>query len=326
MIKLSIVIVNYQGWQPLRTCLESIKEIEGIQDIYEVIVVDNCSNDGMLDNFRTQFPEIKFVENEGNYGFSSGNNLGAKHASGEYILFLNPDTIINSAALHSMLNLAVEHPSYYIVSIQQLTTSGQKENPFNSFPSIWTINSILKSIYSINTKNRLKAASENEPIIKPDWVSGSVILMQKQIFDKIGKWDEDYWLYTEDVDLCRKTRKAGGEIAMICDNSFVHQHGGTTRKTMKLAALCKAHVIISKHIYFRKHYKGFHHFSLQFFLLTNTLILESLLPALIGLITYPFSKNTKYQLVYLNLLKYYFSSLMRKTWFIDIKKIKIPTS
>ena len=108
MVKLSVIIVNYRGWGPLSRCLEALSCLDDASFSSEVIIVDNCSNDGKLKDFSTQHSSFRFIENTGNYGFSSGNNLGARNSNGDYILFLNPDTVANLPALTEMIKKACE--------------------------------------------------------------------------------------------------------------------------------------------------------------------------------------------------------------------------
>ena len=324
MLKLSVITVNYKAWVPLERCLNSLLSLEPESFTLEVIVVDNYSNDGMLEKFIEKYPSISFIENEGNYGFSCGNNLGSRHATGDFLLFLNSDTIVTREPINAMLDLAQQNPQYSIISSQQVDLNNKEENPYGVFPSFWTINGIIKAVYSLFSKKIIDTNCKDLKVIFPDWVSGSLILIARDQFDLLNGWDEDYWLYSEDADLCKKAKDKGGIVAMLCNPAITHQHGGTTRRTMHLTAFYKAMVIISRHIYFRKHYFGLHHVILQSFLIFNTLLLENLIPALIGIVLFPLSSFRKYFLIYWNMIKYYFRSAGNLTWFIDIKKIKLP--
>lgn len=326
MIKISIIIVNYKSWNVLEKCLNSIVSIENTNISKEVIVVDNFSNSNKLDKFRVLFPAFNFIENKGNYGFSNANNLGAKHSKGDYLLFINPDTIISNDSILSLVNYSFKNTKCAIVSLQQVNLEGRNENPYNIFPSVWTINGTINFFYNIISKRKLDVDCKRNEVIFPDWVSGSVILIRRDVFDMIGGWDEDFWLYSEDVDLCKRTRNLDREIALICNSRVVHQHGGATRKTIPLTALCKAHVIISKHIYFRKHFSGAHQLFLQIFLTINTLIFDRLFPAIFGLVFYKFGSSRKYLFIYFHLIKYYYNSLKNKSWLIDTKNIIVPDS
>lgn len=323
-MQISIIIVNYRSWEPLKRCLDSLKSMNKAPFSWEAIIVDNFSNDHKLVNFREKYPEFLFIENDGNYGFSNGNNLGARQATGEYLLFLNADTIPNADTLKGMLALAEKYKDKSVVSAQQTDFKGRNENPFDIFPSFFTINGIIKSIYiRITGKNRIFKCAEND-VIFPDWVSGSLIMIQSTFFRKIGGWCEDFWLYTEDAELCRRASDYGGTVVLQCQPPIIHQHGGTTRRNVRVAAFCKAHVIISKHIYFRKYYKGFPHASVQTFLILNTLIFSHLIPALLGLLIFFNNDLRKYLLTYFYLLKYYFSAIRKYSWYIDSKSVELP--
>lgn len=324
MIKLSVITVNFKGWLPLERCLNSLMALQPEEFSMEVIIVDNFSNDGRLDEFIEKFSSFKFIQSDGNYGFSHGNNLGAKHATGDFLMFLNSDTVVTLEPMQSMMNLAQQNSQYAIVSSQQVDLNGHNENPFGIFPTFWTINGIVKSIYSVFSGKKLNVSCNDAKVIFPEWVSGSLVLISRSVFNQLNGWDEDYWLYSEDADLCKRAKDMGGTIAMQCSPSITHQHAGTTRRTLRLTAFYKAMVIISKHIYFRKHFSGVHLFILQFFLVLNTLILDSLIPALIGLIFFPFGSLRKYLFIYINMLKYYLNAIKTNSWFIDIKKVKLP--
>ncbi len=322
--KISIIIVNYRSWAPLKECLESILTLENEAFDYEVIIVDNYSDDGKLAEFSQRFPSFRFIENKGNYGFSNGNNLGAGHASGDYLLFLNPDIVVSQKPIVSLLDYAAKHPQFAVFSLQHKTLSGKMENPFGVFPSLFTINSIIKSMYVRLSGKNLKNKCFQEKVIFPDWVSGSCVFMRSDVFKKIGGWDEDFWLYSEDVDICKRAGDRCGGAVLLCDQHIIHKHGGSTRVNIKKAAFFKAHVIISMHIYFRKHYSGIHHFLLQSIYVFNILLIESLIPAIAGLVFFPVGTLRRYPMIYVNLLKYYFHSLKRGSWLFDTRNIRIP--
>ena len=119
MVDISIVIVNYKSWNDLKDCLQSIITINSSKFTMETIVVDNQSNDGRLEEFKTLFPSILFIENSGNNGFANGCNLGASNAKGNYLFFLNPDTIINKDAVLKLWKTTYKNPDYGIVSCLQ---------------------------------------------------------------------------------------------------------------------------------------------------------------------------------------------------------------
>ncbi len=324
MVKLSVIIVNYRGWGPLSRCLEALNCLKDADFSSEVIIVDNFSNDGKLKEFSEQRSSFRFIENTGNYGFSSGNNLGARSSNGEYLLFLNPDTVINLPALSEMIKKAEEYPEYHILSCQQEDEDGKDKNPFGSFPSFRSLTGFNRAIYRLfGTKDKVNYQCNGHGVIFPDWVSGSLIFMKREIFYKIGGWCEDFWLYSEDVDLCKRVSERGGKVAFLCDIRIIHQHGGVTRQGSRLKSYSKAHVLISRHIYISKHYRGAKHVLLQMYLVITNLF-ELLLPAALGLILFFIPAVRVYFHLFVHLLSYYIKSIFHRTWLPGPHKVNFP--
>ena len=311
---ISIIIVNYKSWAHLQNCLSSLEGIDQDSFSFEVIVVDNHSNDNKLEAFSKKFPTYKFVSNTGNYGFSSGNNFGAQQARGEFLLFLNPDTILKKSALLSMLQLAKENLDYGIVSCTKLNIEGNPEKDIRFFPKLATFFGISRAIYQgLNNKTLVQKFNKKKDVIFPDWVSGSVIFISKKWFDFVEGWNEDYWLYFEDVDLCKRITDAGGKIALTKNASIIHCHGGASRLNLNTSAITKTEVIISKHVYisnnFNSKIKFLFHFMLLFFGLISKFFL-----AVIGIIFFFIPKCYLQFLIFKNLIRYYMNALLKKTW------------
>ncbi|MDX2444087.1 MAG: glycosyltransferase family 2 protein [Bacteroidales bacterium] len=322
MVKLSVIIVNYRGWEPLKRCLHSLSCLDMAIYDSEIVVVDNCSSDGKFESFSRLFPTVKFVENTGNFGFSNGNNLGFRNSNGKYILFLNPDTEISLSALNLMLEYIEGHDESKIVSCQQENEAGREENPYGVFPSLKSLNGLSRAIFRLfNSKDKLKVHCNDQSVIYPDWVSGSLILMKRDIFQLVGGWSEDYFMYYEDVDLCKKVSDLGSKVALLCNARIMHQHGGLTRKNSKQTAFFKTEVLKSQHIYISKHFDGFKKCLMQTILVFNNLVLERLLPALLGLIFF-FEPKLRTQLfVYFNLLGYYLKAISRRSWIVGPRTV-----
>jgi GT2 family glycosyltransferase len=309
---LSVIIVNYRSWGRLRQCLDSLSSILQNHLFFEVIVVDNASEDGMLPEFKAAFPQFIFLLNSGNYGFANGCNFGAAKAKGEYLLFLNPDTVVNESAFRRMLAQAQVRKDYSVISCRQIRENGSEEKPYGSFLSPLTLTGwlrALKRIYSVDKSKLVSGAG----FISPDWVSGSVIMLSSKSFDGLGCWDEDFWMYFEDVDLCRRARNSGGEIILLKDVTIEHNHGGSSRKNLQISALTKCEVNISRHVYIAKHERGLREIYMQTFLVISNLA-GGIIPALFGIL-FIFSKKLKISLItYLSLIKYYVNALRFSTW------------
>jgi GT2 family glycosyltransferase len=315
LIKLSIITVNYKGWKPLARCLDSLKCLKDADFESEVIVVDNASKDGILEDFRSKYPEVTFIENSGNNGFANGNNVGANKAEGEYLLFLNPDTSATIEPLSELLKAADKHPEYGIVSCRQENESGKDDKACGLFLKPATISGISRAIYkALNKKELDRINCGNRQVLFPDWISGSLVLIKKEFFHSIGGWDEDYWIYYEDSDLCKKVWESGKKVAYLCNVTLMHSHGGVTRRNHKAKAFFKTEVMISRHVYVRNHFKGFKKHWMQTFMVLNNLILEHLFPAFLGLLFF-FIPSIQVNLKkYLHVISYYWGALWNQTW------------
>lgn len=314
MIDVSIVIVNYKSWNALSECLEALSNIENTRFSMETIVVDNCSGDGKLDAFKIQFPKLKFIENSGNNGFANGCNLGANASNGEYLFFLNPDTVANEAAIYELWQTAKNNPDFGIVTCTQIDGEGKKYKEVRFFPSLKRLFGTFRALNKFLINNKIKSYfSSYKNIIFPDWATGAVIFMSKNWFKKINGWNEKYWLYFEDIDICKRVWDNGGKVALIRNISILHKHGGASRININTKALTKTEVLISQHVFFNEHFKGFQQFIIQF-LLVCSLLVEKTLMLIMGLIFFFVPKLKVNILIFKNLISYYFSALANKTW------------
>jgi GT2 family glycosyltransferase len=294
--------------------LEALKNFSGEEFSFEVNVVDNFSNDGKLEAFQQRFSEFRFHLNSGNNGFSSGCNLGAGVSTGDYFLFLNPDTIASEGAVRELLKTIRREPSIAILSCGQKNSNGREERPYGFFPTLFTLSGLLRAFYRRAKKGELSARfSSEKEIIYPDWVSGSVVMMAKQQFEALGGWNEDYWLYYEDVDLCKRATDRGGKVGLHNRVSIIHNHGGATRINPRVTALTKSEVIISRHVYLAQHYKGVPAAGLHFLVMTGVL-LGKFIPAFLGLPFFFIRRLNQYTHLYRRLLAYYLLVPFRGTW------------
>ena len=310
MKDLSIVIVSFRGWSRLIKCLESLEAFTGNVIKTEVIVVDNKSEDTTILNIEERFPEFRFVHNTVNGGYANGCNLGAKNAAGEFILFLNPDTMVLETEVEKILIVARQNPEFGIVSCRQVTEKGRECLVCGAFPSFLNLTGLLRAIFPPGAP---RIGTHTPEISFPDWVSGSVIMIRNETFKKVGGFDEDFWMYFEDVDFCRRIRDAGLEIAYCRNITIEHNHGGSSRIDLKTTSLTKTEVHISQHMYISKHTAGYENFFIQTFLVLNKLISGSLM-AVAGLMLFFIPKILSRTLVYFRLIWYYIGSLIRLTW------------
>nr|WP_314865978.1 glycosyltransferase family 2 protein [uncultured Flavobacterium sp.] len=314
MVDISIIIVNYKSWSELNNCLQSIITIDSDRFALETIVVDNQSNDGKINEFKQLFPTISFIENSGNNGFANGCNLGASTAKGKYLFFLNPDTVINEDAVFKLWKTSCENTDYGIVSCLQTNETNGKYTEIRFFPTLFTLFGLTRVFFRIiNYFNLRKKFNFHKEIVFPDWVTGAVIFISREWFASVNGWSEKYWLYFEDVDICKKIQEKNGKICLIRTANIFHKHGGATRININTKALTKTEVLISKHVYFSEHKFGIIKHLIQSLLLTS-LLFEKFILAILGLIFFFIPKLKVNIFIFINLIKYYKNAISKKTW------------
>lgn len=311
---ISIIIVNYRGWKALDECLESIDTIISKTFSFEVIIVDNFSNDGQFNIFKQKYSKFTFIENTGNNGFSNGCNFGASIATGNHFLFLNPDTKLTLEALETLLETAVSHPEIGILSCLQINENEVFYKQNNLFPALGRFFGVSRSIFRKLNKAKLeKRFNNNNELFYPDWVTGAVIFISREWFNKIQGWNEDFWLYFEDVALCKKISDTDGKVAVTRKATIFHQHGGASRLNVKTKALTKTEVIISKHVYISNQFSTGIQLYLHTLLILGVLS-EKLFLSLLSVFLFFIPKLKVNRLMLKNLSIYYLNVLRKQTW------------
>ncbi len=320
---ISVIIVNYRGWNALRDCLDSLEKISAPDFYFEVIIVDNASNDGKLADFQSEYSDFTFIENSGNNGFANGCNLGAKNAKGDYFLFLNPDTTLTAEALDVLLKTYKSKPEIGILSCLQINENNTYYKQNLLFPSFSRFFGSFRAVWRVFHKDYLKKRFiiENN-IFYPDWVSGAVIFISKYWFQKVNGWKEDYWLYFEDVDLCKKVAKNHGKVGVTKAATIYHQHGGASRINVQTKSLTKTEVIISKHVYIQNHFSGLKRGTLHTLLIFGVLLEKSLL-SILSLLFFFSQKLKVNRLIFSKLCDYYGNALNKNTW-ISPRSVNYP--
>ena len=310
MADLSIIIVSYKGEARLKKCLEALNSFTGKNFSTEVIIVDNRSDDETIIKIEKQFPKFRFIYNEINGGFANGCNMGSKIATGEFLLFLNPDTVASESEVEKLLQTAKQNPAFSILSCRQVNENGKECVVSGPFPRVFNLTGFQRAIFKHLTPDTGCMTPE---FSFPDWISGSVVMIRKELFQKVEGFDEDFWMYFEDVDLCRRIRNISGEIAFCRNITIEHNHGGSSRINLKTASLTKTEVHISRHIYISKHKTGPDKVLIQTFLILNNLISGGLM-ALSGLLVFFIPKVFSRTLIFLRLISYYTGSIFRRSW------------
>lgn len=272
-MKLSIVTVNYRSWGHLETALGALRE--GFPDDWEMIVVDNESEPGPFQAFSARFPWVRFIANPDNSGFGVGCNIGVAEAHGDTLLFMNPDVVAGPESIRRLMDIKTEH-DIGIVAPRQVSENGKAQKVFDDFPGLLNQSKTVKSLLRILLPSVFPdPRAAYDELTFCDWVTGSVLLIDRSDFDAIGGWSEDYWMYVEDADLCRKAQNQGLSVAYVPEVEVVHAHGGSSRLNVDVKSMTKLEVIISKHVYTKNHTSGLERW------LTHTLIVLLRVPALL---------------------------------------------
>ncbi len=234
-LQLSVIIVNYNVKLFLEQCLCSVqKAIAGLHA--EVIVVDNNSTDDSLAYLQPKFPWVYFITNKYNTGFGKANNQGVAIAKGDYILFLNPDTLVPEDCFNQCLGFMEKHADAGALGIKMLDGSGHfLPESKRAFPSPLTSFFKLTGMASLFPKSKLFARyhlghiskNENHEV---DVLAGAFMLLRKKVVQQTGAFDEQFFMYGEDVDLSYRIQKAGWKNYYFADSSVIHFKGESTKK------------------------------------------------------------------------------------------------
>lgn len=257
-MKLSIVIVNYKVKYFLEACLQSVRKATANLQA-EVFVVDNASNDGSVEWIRSRFPEVKLIANEKNVGFSAANNQAIREAKGEYILLLNPDTIVGEHSFTEPLDFMDAHPNAGGLGIKMLDGKGNYlpeskrgfPKPSTAFYKLSGLNKVFSKSARFN-HYYLGHLSENQ-IQEAEVLAGAYMLLRKEALDKIGLLDDTFFMYGEDIDLSWRILQGGYKNYYFSENPIIHYKGESTKKaTFNYVKLFyQAMIIFSK-----KHFRG----------------------------------------------------------------------
>ena len=237
-MKFSIIIINYNTFKYTSDCLNSIFEKLDSSDL-EVIIVDNASPDGSGERLKKVFQDrVKFILNYDNLGFGKANNIGAKIASGKYLFFLNSDTLIDDVNLNFIDRFMMAHEDIGILGLDLLLENKKRqEYAFGDFLS-------LKNII----KKESNIGEEHQDYFEVDWASGAAIIVRKDRFNSIRGFDENFFMYFEDMDICRRIKKDVSRVLVAKKQSVIHFGGKSSRDSIKM----NKDYYVSQDYYFKK--------------------------------------------------------------------------
>ncbi len=248
-MKFSIIIPTYNSKGFIKDCLSSVFKT-GFQE--EVIVVDNASQDGTVLFIKDNFPKVRIVELNKNFGYGAAANKGAKKAKGEYLIFLNPDTILFKDSLEKLDSFIKKTKNFGVIGFN-LVNKKRTHEKF-SFGKKGGLFQILKN----------KLWKKDKLPLKPfliDWVSGAAMAVRKSVFEKVGGFDEKFFMYFEDQDLCFRIKLLGYPIYFLPDAKIIHLGG----KAWKSSKVQKKYYYQSQDYFFKKHFGAFQYFLMKVF-------------------------------------------------------------
>ncbi len=241
-IQLSVVLVNYNGLQYIQDCIEALHlHLKNLS--YEIIIFDNASQDNSVNYIKYTYPDVKLIESKENLGFGGGNNEATKHANGLYLLLLNIDTILLQP-IDSLFSIFEKNNSIGLIGIKMLNENRHEIDAIGNFPNFENL-FYMKRMFT-PTKN----LKHQKAFYEIDWITGAFMLTTKFFYNEVGGFDTDYFLYVEDVDLCKKYLDKGLKTIFVPSLSYVHFVGFNSSKN--------DYLIKGYRIYIQKHFKGFY--------------------------------------------------------------------
>jgi len=289
-LDLSIIILNYKTPDLTINCLKSIYRTKPAFK-FETIVLDNNSRDNSQKRIMDSFPQISYLAEKTNHGFAKGNNLAAKKAKGKYLLFLNSDTLVFPDTLEKAFKFIKSQNNIGVLGIKLLNKNKTIQRSIFRFPGLKLFLAELLFLPLLGLFNDYRYFSYKK-IKNVDFVSGAFLFIPAQVFRRIKGFDQSFFMYAEETDLCYRIKKLGRKIVFYPGAKLIHLGGGSTSNNTKKEEL----LLTGKSLFIKKHCPA----KLCFFLLgVNNfirLVLTSLLPG----------KNKKY----LTLLKYYLKELV----------------
>ena len=253
---LSILIVSWNTRDLLRRCLASIAAQQGDFPWGEVetIVVDNASTDGSVDLLRSEFPATRLLANLHNVGFARANNQGIQAGQGTFLLLLNPDTELYPGALHHLVHFLEQEPRAGAAGACLLNPDGTLQA--SAFPMPGLARELWRLLWLDAVQPRSAYPLQAWASLSPrpvDVVQGASLMLRRAALDEVGLLDEDYFMYTEEVDVCYRLARAGWKVYWVPQARVLH-HGG--QSTRQVATEMFLRLYESKVIFFRKHYGG----------------------------------------------------------------------
>lgn len=251
-VDVSVIIVNWNTRDLLAQCLHSVYETQGGL-VIQVIVVDNGSTDSSVEMVRQDFSQVELLTNQENLGFVRGNNQAFPLARGRHVLLLNSDAALQERALAQMTDFLDQHPGVGIVGPMVLNPDGSFQTSFMDFPNLVSetllMTKLSKLVYSRHYPSYPPEKSQQTRPV--DWMQGACMMMRRRTLEEIGGLDETFFMYSEEVDWCWRSKQAGWEVYYLPAARIMHWGG---QSSARVPAKRRVIVYKSKLLFLGKHY------------------------------------------------------------------------
>ncbi len=251
----SIIIVQYKSEDDVIACIASIKKAKTTYQ-QEIIVVDNNPTQHNQRVLKQKFPDVSYIKNKKNNGFGAGNNIGATYAHGKYLFFLNPDTLVFPQTVNILINFLKKNMKTGVVA-PLLLTKDKKVFPLQGSLTLTPLRAVaaLSFIYKYFPNNPIAKSYfltnwNKESIQYVDVVPGTACIIRREVFEQVGGFDESFFLYFEESDLCKRIKEKGFFLSIIPQAKIIHISGQSTKYLSNIKDI----FIKSRFHYFRKHY------------------------------------------------------------------------
>jgi len=313
MIDVSIIIVSWNTVDLLRQCLKSICE-ETKKYTFEIVVIDNDSPDNSAEMVAKEFSDVKLISNKDNKGFAPANNQGLEIASGRNILFLNPDTLVIKNGIDKMVEYLDENKKngVGVVTCKLLNDDGTLQKSVNSFFSFWSSlfeNRFFAELFKkSNTKKMFMSYWDHSELREIDWSYGAVILITREVLEKVGYLDDRFYIYAEEMDYYLRARKAGYKAIFLPDVEIIH-YGKSSSRQRRAAMFIQNYK--SFYLFLKKHYSSltYYAYRVRTFIFLFLWLFKYSVQCMVHKILSKSTEEDKNQIeVYSKTIKWHFSS------------------
>lgn len=272
-IDLSIVIVTYNSFETIKQCVDSVEKTIK-KNSFEIVVIDNDSKDDTSElarNLEKQYKNLLFIKNKENCGFSKANNIGIKHTSGRFLLFLNPDTLVYKNTIDGMIDFMDKTTNAGAATcFVELKNGKLDDSCHRGFPTPWRSSCYFMGLSRLFPKSKLFAGYnmtylDLEKTHEIDSLAGSFMITRREVGEKLGWWDEDFFFYGEDLDFCFRIKQLGYKVYFVPSYRALHYKGVSSgikkvskeisKATRETRLFATRHRFNAMRIFYNKHYE-----------------------------------------------------------------------